>query len=145
MPAIFLSQKKNNPTRNASAGFTVIELVIVILFLALATWGAVAQLRALNNGYRDTQAKTSVNAIYYDLQKVYYAKNKSYPETLTAADLVSVDPKLLTDPYGKKLGDPTSIFRYESADCTDGTCKQFTIRTTLKSEVDFVKTGKSGK
>lgn len=92
---------------------------------------------------RDESRKTSINAIYYSLEEVYFKSNQSYPRTITAENLPSVDPSLLKDPNGIKIGESNSDFRYEPVNCTDDACKGYTLRTSLQNEDDFVKTNRN--
>lgn len=136
------------------SGFTVIELVFVVLLLAAASVIFFIQKDNIEVTARDTQRKTAINAMYYGLEEVYYKQHKSYPRTLDAATLPSIDEALFTDPTGIKLGQTTitvddeeisveSDYRYEPTNCTDNSCKSYTLRTTLENEADFVKTSRN--
>jgi hypothetical protein len=92
--------------------------------------------------HRDDQRKTAINAMYYSLEEVYYEKNKSYPVDLTDKTLTALDPALFTDPNGKKIGDKDSNYRYEGVDCTNDSCRSYTLRADLEKEADFVKTNR---
>jgi prepilin-type N-terminal cleavage/methylation domain-containing protein len=117
----------------SSRGFTVIELLIVVVLFATAS--VVFFVQKNNVEVR----KTSINAMYYALEEVYFKANNSYPRTITAETLPSVDPELLKDPAGVKVGESESNFRYESFNCDGDSCKSYTLRTTLENEDDFVK------
>lgn len=136
------------------SGFTVIELVFVVLLLGIASVIFFVQKNNIEVTARDTQRKTAINAMYYSLEEVYYKEHKSYPRTLDAAKLPSVDASLFTDPSGIKLGQTTvtvndskyqveSNYRYEPTNCIDDKCKSYTLRTTLENEDDFVKTSRN--
>lgn len=125
-----------------SSGFTVIELVIVIAFLAFASVLFFMQKNNLEVAYRDTQRKTAINAMYYGLEEVFYAKHKYYPATVTKDNLTSIDPALFTDPNGKKIGDSDSNYRYEPTNCNNDECQSYTLRSTLENEADYVKTSR---
>lgn len=126
-----------------SSGFTVIELIVVIAFLAFASVLFFAQKNNLEVASRDTQRKTAINAMYYSLEEVFYAKNHYYPATITKDNLTSMDPALLTDPNGKKIGDSSSNYRYEPTNCNNDECKSYTLRSTLENEADYVKTSRN--
>src|SRR5690606_20831230 len=85
-------------------GFTVIELIVVIVVLAFAGILVYNQMNSLKVANQDAQRKTAINAMHYALEEVYYKQHKSYPATLTAETLPSVDPALFTDPDGFTLG-----------------------------------------
>ncbi len=86
------------------AGFTVIELIVVSVVLAIAGILIYIQINNLKVAAQDSDRKTAINAMYYGLEEVYYKKHQSYPATLVSATLPSVDPALFTDPDGFTLG-----------------------------------------
>jgi len=126
-----------------SAGFTVIELVVVVVFLAVAATFLFIQRNDLVVTNNDTDRKTAVNAFYYSLEKVYYPANSTYPETLSSSALPSVDPDLFTDINGKKPGDSGYEYRYSPTGCTNGKCKNYTLSVNLQKEAEYTK--KSGR
>lgn len=85
-------------------GFTVIELIVVAIVLAVASVMVFAYANNVSATNQDEQRKTAINAMYYALEEVYYKQHSSYPATLTTATLPSVDPALFTDPDGFTLG-----------------------------------------
>jgi type II secretory pathway pseudopilin PulG len=125
-----------------SHGFTVIEVIVVTLFLAVATTVLLVQKNNIAATHRDEQRKTAINAIYYSLEEAYFAKNKNYPSEITDKTITTIDPSLLTDPNGKKIGDKDSNYRYEGINCTNDTCAGYTLRSHLEKEADFVKTNR---
>lgn len=129
----------------SSRGFTVIELIIVVALLSVASIVFFVQKNHVEVAGRDEQRKTSINAMYYSLEEVYFAKNQSYPRTLNAETLPSVDPALFEDPNGVKIGEGASQFRYEGLDCENDACKSYTLRSTLENEDDYVKTNRTTK
>lgn len=124
-------------------GFTVIELLVAIVFTLAAGTIFMIQKNDLDVTHRDTQRKTAINAFFYGLKKVYYTEHKSYPETLDEKTLAFVDPTLFKDPNGKKLGDQQSDYRYEPTSCNNGKCQGFTLRADLQKEKDYIKTNNS--
>lgn len=127
----------------STRGFTVIELLIVVVVLLAASVIFFIQKSNIESAGRDDARRTSINAMYYNLEEVYAKANKStYPRTLTAENLTAMDPELLKDPSGVKIGESDSDFRYEPTDCTDSTCKGYTLRSTLEQEDDYVKTNR---
>ena len=92
---------------------------------------------------RDQLRKTSINAIYYSLEEVYFKQHNSYPLTVNADILPSVDPELFKDPSGVKIGESDSEFRYEPTNCDTTSCKSYTLRTILENEDDYVKTSRN--
>ena len=127
----------------SSRGFTVIEIIIVAAVFLVGSAVFFIQKNQVEVAARDEALKTSINAIYYSLEEVYFKSNQSYPRTITAENLPSVDPSLLKDPNGIKIGESNSDFRYEPVNCTDDACKGYTLRTSLQNEDDFVKTNRN--
>jgi prepilin-type N-terminal cleavage/methylation domain-containing protein len=120
-------------------GFTVLELIIVVVLLVAIGTIFLIQQRDLQVGQRDSQRKTAINAIYYNLEDVYYPANKAYPEHVTADALKGIDPTLLKDPDGVMIGEQNSNYRYEPKNCKDGRCASYTLRANLEKEADYVK------
>lgn len=120
-------------------GFTIIELLALIVLLI--TVGAVfwTQKDSLETAAKDDSRKTSINAMYYSLEEVYYPTNKYYPKTLSASILLSVDSSLFKDPQGLEIGKAESDLSYQGKDCTDEACKSYTLRAKLKNEADYIK------
>jgi hypothetical protein len=88
---------------------------------------------------RDSTRKTAVNAIYYNLEYVYYPTFNGYPEHLTTDGLKGLDPSTLKDPNGKTVGEQGSDYNYTPKDCTNGVCKSYTLTANLENEADFTK------
>jgi type II secretory pathway pseudopilin PulG len=123
-------------------GFTTIEIIVAIVFL-----GAVGTLLFIQRGNlvaadRDSQRKASINAMYYNLEEVFFAKNGYYPATIDSAKLTAMDPELFKDPNGKQLGASDSNYRYDGVNCVNDQCKGYTLRADLEKEDDFVKTNR---
>ncbi len=120
-------------------GFTVIELLALVLLLSIVGVVFWTQKTNIETSARDDARKTSINAVYYGLEEVYYPANKHYPKTLSPSTVPSIDPALLKDPDGKQIGASDSNYRYEAKECTDNTCKSYSLRTSLENEADYVK------
>ena len=124
-------------------GFTVLELLIAVVFLAVIGTIFFIQKRDLEVAARDSQRKTAINAIYYNLEDVFYPSKKYYPEHLTSDELKGLDPAQLNDPYGMRVGDYGSNYRYEPKDCKNSKCKSYTLTADLEYQADFVKTSRA--
>ena len=124
-------------------GFTVLELIITIVFVVAAGTIFYVQKRDLEVQARDSARKTAINALYYNLEDVYYAANKAYPATLSADQLKGIDPEVLKDPEGVTIGDQNSDYSYTPSDCTDGKCKGYELRANLEHEADYVKSSRN--
>jgi len=127
----------------SSRGFTVIELLVVVVLLAGSSILFFVQRNNIEVAARDEARKTSINAMYYGLEEVYFKEHQSYPRTISSSVLPSIDPELFKDTSGVKIGESTSEFRYEPLNCTDDNCKSYTLRTTLENEDDYVKTSRN--
>lgn len=124
---------------NRQKGFTVIELLVVAGFLiAVAVLGYI-QLSKITNEAENTTRRTAINAIYYSLEEDFYKRNQYYPEKIEDNTLPTMDKELLKDSKNIKLNETGSLYRYEPANCKDGKCKSYTLRTILIKQADFIK------
>lgn len=130
-------KKTLKPTRQD--GFTVIELLVVIILFVLAGMFFLQQKAQIERVDRDRQRKTAINAFHYSLEEVYYNTNKYYPRSIDAKVLPSVDPSLFKDPNGVAVGQQGSSYRYEPLDCDGDKCASYSLRADLESEDDFIK------
>lgn len=127
----------------SSRGFTLIELMVVVVLFATASVVFFVQKNHVEVASRDDSRKVAINAMYYSLEEVYFKQNQSYPRTISTQTLPSVDPGLFADPSGVKIGESTSDYRYEPTGCTDNACKGYSLRTILENEDDYIKQNKS--
>ena len=125
--------------QNKQSGFTVLELIIVIAVLIALGTVFFVQRRDLEVMQRDSDRKTAINAIYYNLEDVYRPANRAYPEVITADVLKGIDPSLLKDPDGVMIGEEGSNYRYTPQDCKDSKCASYELRADLEHEGDFIK------
>lgn len=126
--------------KQVKAGFTLVEILVVIAFLGLLFIFALLQYFTLSAMDRDEQRKTAINAMYYSLEEGFYAQNGYYPQTISDTVLTTMDPELFTDPDGVNLGSEGSTYTYEPADCDDnGHCQEYTLRADLEREDDYIK------
>ena len=124
-------------------GFTVIELIFVIAFVGLAAGLLLYQKAGALAAQRDEQRKIAINAMYYNLEEVFYEKNGYYPEKIDSKTLRAMDPQLFTDPNGHKLGEAGSDYRYESGDCQGDHCKNYILRADMEKEADYIKNNRN--
>ena len=123
-------------------GFTVIEvaLVTIVLFvIGIVFW---QQFNTVKSAARDDKRRHAINAMYYNLEDVFYAKHKYYPKTVDAKTLTAMDKELFTDPRSNKIGTADSNYRYEPTNCNDNQCKGYSLRALMEHEADFVKTNR---
>ncbi len=122
-------------------GFTVIELLVVIIILIVGGWLFFSEKARIDSVGRDEIRKTAINAMYYNLEEVYYPKNGHYPSSIDSKTLRAMDPALFTDPFGIVYGQTGSDYHYDPTGCTtDGKCTGYTLRATMERESDYTKT-----
>lgn len=125
-------------------GFTVIELLVVLVILIIGAWLFFTEQDNVNAVQRDAARKVAINAMYYNLEEVYYPQHNYYPQHIDSKTLRAMDPALFTDPTGIALGDADSDYRYDATGCsTDGHCTGYTLRSAMERESDYVKTNRS--
>lgn len=124
-------------------GFTVIELLFIVLLLGAASVLFFIQKNNIEVSAHDNAKKTAINAMYYSLEEVFYPTNKYYPQSISSENLKSVDPKLFTDPDEIELGTAGSAYTYSPTNCNDNKCKSYTLKSTLNNEADYIKTSKN--
>jgi prepilin-type N-terminal cleavage/methylation domain-containing protein len=121
-----------------SQGFTVIELLVVILVFVGVAVVAVTNVRNLKAEQRDTVSKADINAVYYQLES-FYEKNGYYPEKIDAAALKGIDPESLKDDLGKTVNEDGGIYSYKGISCAETKCKRFELTAQLEKEATFMK------
>ncbi|HEU5121532.1 MAG TPA: type II secretion system protein [Candidatus Saccharimonadales bacterium] len=124
-------------------GFTVIELVVAIVFIGAAAVLFLFQKANLEAMKRDESRKIAINAMYYNLEEVYYEKNKNYPAKIDSKLLRAMDPGLFTDPTGVKMNEANSNYRYEGLNCDNNACKAYRLSSTMEKEAEYVKTNRN--
>ena len=126
-----------------SNGFTVIELVFIIIIAIAASIIFFVQKNNIQTVAEDDAKKTAINSIYYSLEEVYFKQNNYYPQTVDSTVLPSVDPALFTDPSGTAIGSAGSAYQYNPTNCSDNQCKSYTLKATLTKEADYVKSSRN--
>ena len=96
------------------SGFTIPEVVVVVIFLIIAGVFFTIQKTDLEASKRDNERKTAINAIYYSLENVFYKNNGYYPEKINEKNIDTIDPNLFTDKSGINLGEAGSEYSYEA-------------------------------
>ena len=120
-------------------GFTVPELLVVIMFTALLVVLFFIQKSNVDAMDRDDERKTAINAMYYALEEGFFAQNGYYPEEISEENLKMMDPALFTDPMGINLGQEGTSYFYEAANCNEGKCKEYVLRAVLEKEDVYIK------
>ena len=124
--------------------FTVLELVLAIVFVGVFVVLFFLQKVNLAAMDRDEKRKTAINAMYYALEEGYYAQNEAYPEHIEKSEVLPwIDPNLFTDPYGVNLWDEGSNYSYEASDCNEGKCKSYVLRAEMEKEASYIKSSRN--
>lgn len=124
-------------------GFTVIEIIVAIVFVgavALLLLFQKANLEALD---RDHNRKVAINAMYYNLEEVFYEQQGHYPAKIDSKTLRAMDPELFTDPTGVKMNEEGANYRYEGLNCNNDICKAYKLTSTMEKEAEYVKTNRN--
>lgn len=124
---------------NTKKGFTVLEIIVVASFAMLLLILFFVQKSNLDAMHRDEARKTAINAMYYALEESFYPEHGYYPEYISESNITVIDPSLWTDPLGYNLGDPLSSYSYEAANCKDGHCREYTLKSRLEKEDTYTK------
>ncbi len=124
-------------------GFTVIELLFATIVLAIIGVVFWQQFNTVQAAARDDERRHAINAMYYNLEDIFYAKNKYYPKTVSEKNLTAMDENLFSDPNGNKIGSGESNYRYEPTNCSGDKCKSYSLRAIMEKEADFIKTSRS--
>ena len=125
------------------SGFTVLEISVLAVFLlaiGVIFWFQKIEITQKAN---DEKRKIAINAMYHNLESVFYAENGFYPKTISESNLKAMDPNLFTDMKGVVLGEENSEYRYEPTDCDGEKCANYTLRADLDHEDDFIKKSKN--
>lgn len=121
-------------------GFSVIELIFVIVAIAVFATIFIVQKNNFDALRKDDHTKIAINSIYYSLENVYYAQNGFYPETISPSTLPTVDSALFKDTAGIMINTPGSSYSYSPLNCKDNKCKGYILKGDLINEADYIKT-----
>lgn len=124
---------------NKVLGLTLLELTLLAVATVILASLASRQIENFRSSENDELRKSAINAMYYNLEEVYYSKNIYYPSSIDENVLTAMDPELFIDPDGAKLGEPGSDYRYDAIDCEADRCKSYRLVARLEKEADYVK------
>ena len=92
--------------RKAASGFTIVELLIVIVVIGILAALVVTTYNGIQQKARDTERKTDVNALHGQIE-AYSAQNGKYPTlanindaTFRSNNMKGLDAAALQDPKG---------------------------------------------
>lgn len=140
-----------------SQGFTIVELLIVIVVIGILAALVVVTYNGIQQKARDTERKTDINALHGQLE-AYQAQNGKYPTLANMNDqgaggfvvtnLKGLDLAAFKDPNGanSNLADAAAanVYSYVAApaNCDNGAngdCTQYTLTATLEGGGTYVK------
>jgi prepilin-type N-terminal cleavage/methylation domain-containing protein len=138
----------------ASKGFTIVELLIVIVVIGILAALVVTTYNGIQQKARDTERKTDVNALHGQIE-AYQAQNGKYPtlanvndSAFRSANLKGLDPAALQDPKGTSqalvgtVGADNYAYVVTPSGCdnaANGDCTGYTLTATLEAGGTYVK------
>ena len=140
--------------QNRSKGFTIVELLIVIVVIAILATLVIVTFTGIQQKARDNQRQTDIAALNNHLA-AYYATNGNYP-TLTnlqtaswvSTNMKGLDPEALLDPKTANTaiqgtaGAADYGYAPTPAGCDNGTggqCTGYTLTANLEAGGTFSK------
>jgi prepilin-type N-terminal cleavage/methylation domain-containing protein len=142
--------------KQKSKGFTIVELLIVIVVIAILATLVIVTFTGIQQKARDSQRQTDVNALDSQLE-AFYASKGYYPtladlqnSTWVKDNMKGLDPQSLLDPKdtaGQIQGTASATdYGYATNGCTStdpssdsNQCTSFTLTADLEGGGTFVK------
>ncbi|MCA9326901.1 prepilin-type N-terminal cleavage/methylation domain-containing protein [Candidatus Saccharibacteria bacterium] len=126
--------------KNKSKGFTIVELLIVIVVIGILATLVIVTFTGIQQKARNSQRQTDINAVDSHVE-AFYAQYGFYP---TLADLQTssfqttylkgLDPEALVDPKGGDIQGTTDASHYSYVAGPSGTCTNTTATTITAGE-----------
>ena len=146
---MFSLKKQLKAAKARSSGFTIVELLIVIVVIGILATLVIVTFSGIQQKGRNSQRQTDINAIASHVE-AFYAEKGYYP---TLADLQSatfrstytkgLDPEALKDPKGASgnIGGTTSATQYGyvaagTTGCVNTTVSDSTLAVTTNNGCD---------
>lgn len=141
--------------KNKQSGFTIVELLIVIVVIGILAALVVTTFNGIQQKGRDTERETDIKAIHGQLE-AYYAQNGTYPlladvndTTWRGTNMKGLDNEALRDPKAAPgtftlAGAPaTAVYSLQvfeadgTTNCTVATaCAKYTLTATLEGQIN---------
>lgn len=128
--------------RKQIGGFTIIELVIVIIIVGLLALIILPGIFTAPEKTRDSQRKSDLRSIKNALE-TYFNDHNDYPSTSSTAIVPKTDPtlsKALLGGYMKTVPDdpkaPTRHYYYVCTTVTSGACTSYKLYASLENAKD---------
>lgn len=146
-----MSFKSNNK------GFTIVELLIVIVVIGILAALVVTTFTGIQQRARNTERQTDIKAIHGQVE-AYYAQNGRYPTldnlndaAFRSANMKGLDAEALKDPKGSSSTLVTTaagnVYSYDvqrsgggTCDNSTNDCAQYTLTATNEGGGTFTKT-----
>lgn len=117
-------------------GFTIIELLVVIVVIAILVALTLPNLFSAQTRARDTERKNDLKNAQQQLES-YYNDNNSYPTTSEGLGLLVTDGYLDEQPQDPQGGNYTYAATTDgTTDCTAQPCAQYTLTADLENDND---------
>ena len=118
--------------RNRSAGFTIIELLIVIVVIGILAGLVLNAFGNIQERARDTERQNDINTMHTQLE-LYYTENSAYPAA--TADLPNLNADATEAPNAGETYTFTPTQNDGSA-CTTaaGNCTEYNLQATLEAD-----------
>jgi len=143
--------------KQKSKGFTIVELLIVIVVIAILATLVIVTFTGIQQKARDSKRETDIDALDSHLE-AFYANNGYYP-TITdlqtsswvASNMKGFDPSALVDPKGASItgnapATGTYVYSYVTTGCTTNQpssstngCTSFVLTAELEAGGTFAK------
>lgn len=139
--------------KRKQAGFTIIELLIVIVVIGILATLVITTFSGIQRNARNRAREADINALHSQVE-YYYGQNSKYPTLANlndaawrAANLKGLDAEALKDPQGTAstlVGAPAAgsySYVVTPTDCNNaGTdCTGYTLTATYEGEGTFTK------
>lgn len=112
--------------------------MVCIVVIAAISVLALTNVRGARADQRDSQKKSDINAIFFQLE-AFHEANGYYPKTIDENVLKGIDPDSLIDNNGKSITEGTGAYVYSSENCTDTKCKTYVLQADLEKEAVYQK------
>lgn len=134
-----------------SAGFTIVELLIVIIVIGIMLGLVLGGLPGSRASSRDKQRVADIDLIHSQLEQ-YFSDHGGYPATVSQTVLPGLDPTALVDPNGQSLKNnltvdsqytatyginptadgPNYSYTAYPTGCSDGLCTGYILKSYIE-------------
>jgi prepilin-type N-terminal cleavage/methylation domain-containing protein len=153
------SLKKLKADKARSRGFTIVELLIVIVVIGILATLVIVTFSGIQKKGRDSQRQTDINALQSHVE-AFYAQSGNYPSLTNlntpawrTANTKGLDPAALADPKNASVqtldaapADGTYHYAYAvtndagtTCEADQSTCTKYTLTAQLEGGDDYIK------